>query len=638
MSSVAPVSMAPALGAAGPRRLYSLLAVVVLALLMVQARLWAPYWDTRNVQAILTWDAMGYYLYLPAKFIYHDLRYLRFVPDIMREYSPSGSFYQAFAAPGLTDGTMVMKYPIGVALLQLPFFWLGHWAAALWHYPQDGFSAPYQVAIAFGGLAYGVLGLAVLRRVLGLYFADGVVAATLVLVALGTNYFQYAVFDAAMAHTYGFTLYAFLLWLTAKWHRAPSRAAAAGIGLVLGLLVLTRPTEAVAALLPVFWGVGSVAALRAKLALLRQRWPDVLLLLACGALALLPQLLYWKAMTGSFIVYSYQEQTFSLLHPHLREVLISFKKGWLVYTPLALLLPLGWLALLRQYRAVAVPVLLYALVNLWIVSAWDIWWYGGSFGQRALVASYAPLSLVWAALLAAVFGLRRWRTVGVSLLVPVLVLLVDLNLFQHWQYMYGIIHTEDMTRRYYQAIFSKARPTQDDYALLDVPSRISQVAPFFSRRTVGLRDFDQEPLNEQAGVTNEAGAEGSHQSALLAGQRRVATTPLVLRADSAGLFPRQWVRVSAQVRSEWGAWNDQLVLMIDGAGKRPVRYAVRLHNNGSQLGVWNKVWFDVPLPNNLRPTDELCVFAASHDGSRALLDNLRLEVLTPLTKAAAPRQ
>ena len=43
---------------------------------------------------------MGYYLYLPVQFIYHDLRHLSFIPDILHEYGPTGSFYQATALPG----------------------------------------------------------------------------------------------------------------------------------------------------------------------------------------------------------------------------------------------------------------------------------------------------------------------------------------------------------------------------------------------------------------------------------------------------------------------------------------------------------------------------------------------------------
>ncbi|RSK42673.1 hypothetical protein [Hymenobacter perfusus] len=617
------------------RPLYSLVTLLLLLGLMVQARLLAPYWDTRNVQAILTWDAMGYYLYLPAKFIYHDLRYLRFIPDIMREYGPSGSFYQAFPAPGLTDGTMVMKYPIGVALLEFPFFWLGHWAAALLGYPQDGFSAPYQVAIAFGGIAYGFLGLAVLRQVLRSFFSDAVTALTLVLVVLGTNYFQYAVFDAAMSHTYGFTLYAILLWYTVQWHRQPTRWRAAGIGLATGLLVLTRPSEAVAVLLPVLWGIDSKAGLISKLQVVRHRWPDVLVLLCCGVVAVLPQLLYWKWATGSFIVYSYQEQGFSFLHPHLREVLISFKKGWLVYTPLMLLVPLGLAVLFRQNRQIAVPVLAYGLATLWVVAAWDIWWYGGSFGQRALVSAYAALSLPLAALLAWCWTAGWRRLLGLGILLPVLVGLIDLNLFQHWQYMYGIIHTEDMTRPYYQAVFSKARVTQDDFSLLDVPTRIGQVTTHFSRRSVGELNFEGQPATEETGITNERGS-SSGQSARL-GNGHQYTPALVLKAADTGLRPGQWVRVSAQVYSDWGAWNDQLVLAIGADDKSARYYHVRLHNNGCVNKVWNDIWFDIPLPAEMQPTDVLKVFGVCNNGSPALLDNLRLELLTPQTMVAASR-
>ena len=64
----------------------------------------------------------------------------------------------------------------------------------------------------------------------------------LVLLVLGSNYFQYAVFDAAMAHNYLFTGYALLLWLTIRWHERPTRRDAFFIGLTLGLRVLIRPS------------------------------------------------------------------------------------------------------------------------------------------------------------------------------------------------------------------------------------------------------------------------------------------------------------------------------------------------------------------------------------------------------------
>ena len=605
---------------------YSLIALLVLFLLMVQARLWAPYWDTRNVQAILTWDAMGYYLYLPAQFIYHDLSQMHFVADIMREYGPSGSFYQAAQVPGGPEGHLVMKYTCGLAILWTPFFWLGHWAAGWLHYPQDGFSAPYQIAIAFGGLLCGLLGLGLLRRVLLRYYSDVLTTLVLVTLVLGSNYFQYAVFDAAMAHSALFTLYALLLWLTVRWHERPTRPGALAIGLTLGLMVLIRPSEAVAAVLPVLWGVGSVAAARQKTALLITRWPDVLLLGLGGVLGALPQALYWKWATGHFLFYSYGDQHFSFLHPHTWDVLFSFRKGWLIYSPLLLLPLAGLLVMWRRHRAVAVPVLAFFLLNLWVVSAWDIWWYGGSLGQRALVQSYAVLALPWAAAVAWLLEPARRPLVRVAAAVAT-VLLVDLNLFSHWQYMRSIISPEEMNRRYFFAVFNKTMPTQADYNLLDVKVHLPHPERDYRPQSLGKLDFESQAPDPATGISADMGyysRQSFHADAAHAFGPAVA-----LPLGAAGLQPGQFVRASCRVFSDYGAWGNKLVLSVDRANKPVLWEAIRLQNNLSLNHGWNRVYFDVPLPADARPDDVLKVYVLSENASSCYIDDVQVELMKP---------
>jgi len=607
---------------------YSLLAILVLFLLMVQARLWAPYWDTHNVQAILTWDAMGYYIYLPAHFIYHDLGHMAFAHDIMREYNPSSSFYQAFQVPGGPAGQLVTKYTGGLALLWTPFFFLGHWAAGALDYPQDGFSAPYQVAIAFGGLLFALLGLGLLRRVLLRFFSDVVTTLVLVLLVLGSNYFQYAVFDAAMAHNYLFTSYALLLWLTIRWHERPGRGTALAIGLTLGLLVLIRPSEAVAVVIPLLWGVGSVAAGRAKLARLRQRWADVLLLALGGVLGVLPQALYWYWATGHFLFYSYGDQHFSFLKPHIWEVLFSFRKGWLLYSPL-LLLPLAGLAVLwRQQRALAVPVLAFVVLNLWVVSAWDIWWYGGSIGQRALVQSYAVLALPWGAAVAWLLAPDRRPALRAAAVV-VGVLLVDLNLFQHWQYMRSIINPEEMNRRYYFAVFNKTMPTQSDFALLDVKTHLPRAERHYRARSLGKLDFENQPPNAATGISADLGYYSRQSFRADAGH---AYGPaLSIRLGAAGLGPGQYVRASCRVFSDYGAWSNKLVMTVERAGQNLAWNGVRLQNNLSLDRAWNLVYFDAPLPTDARPDDLLKVYVLSENASGCYIDDVQAELMQPKT-------
>ncbi|OGX88386.1 hypothetical protein [Hymenobacter glacialis] len=607
---------------------YSLLAILILFLLMVQARLWAPYWDTHNVQAILTWDAMGYYIYLPAQFIYHDLGHMGFANDIMREYNPSSSFYQAFQVPGGPEGQLVTKYTCGLALLWTPFFLLGHWAAAWLDYPQDGFSPPYQIAIAFGGLLFALLGLGLLRRVLLRYFSDVVTTLVLVLLVLGSNYFQYAVFDAAMAHNYLFTGYALLLWLTIRWHERPTRGGAFAIGLTVGILVLIRPSEAVAAVVPLLWGVGSVAAARAKLALLRTRWADVPLLVLGGVLGVLPQVLYWHWATGHFIFYSYGDQHFSFLKPHVWQVLFSFKKGWLIYSPLLLLPLAGLVVLWRTHRAVAVPVLAFVVLNLWVVSAWDIWWYGGSIGQRALVQSYAVLALPWAAAVAWLLAPARRPALKAAAVVAA-VLLVDLNLFQHWQYMRSIIHPEEMNNRYYFAVFNNTMPTQADFALLDVKTRLPKAERFYRPQVIGKLDFENQPPDAATGISADMGYY-SRQS-FRADAQHAYGPALTIKLADAGLTPGQYVRASCRVYSDYGAWGNKLVMSVERDGKNVVWNAIRLQNNLSLNRSWNLVHFDAPIPAEARLTDILKIYVLSENASGCYIDDVQAEWMKPST-------
>lgn len=605
---------------------YSLLALLLLFVIMVQARLWAPYWDTHNVIAVLTWDAMGYYLYLPAKFIYHDLSHVSFAADIMREYAPSSSFYQAAQVPGAPEGQLVMKYTAGLALLWVPFFWLGHWVAGWLHYPQDGFSAPYQVAIGLGGMLYALLGMGLLRHFLLRYFSDVVVTLVLVTLVLGSNYLQYSVYDSAMAHHYLFTGYALLLLLTARWHERPTRRDAFGIGLALGLLVLIRPSEMIAAVLPLLWGVGSLADARAKLALVHQHWPHVLLLALGGFLGVLPQLVYWHYATGHWIFYSYGDQHFSFLKPHTWQVLFSFRKGWLVYSPLLVLVLAGFGPLWRRHRALAVPALVFFVLNLWVVSAWDIWWYGGSFGQRAMVQSYAVLALPWAAGITWLLTPgRRWAVRAA--IVTVTVLLVDLNLFQHWQYQVSIINPEDMNRRYYWAVFNKTMPSQADYNQLDDARGLPRSERNYQPKSLGKLDFEQATPATVPGVSAEQGFY-SRQSYRTEASRAYSPT-LALPLGPTGLRGGDYVRASCRVFSDYGAWNNKLVVSVERAGKSISWTGVRLHNRGSLLRSWNLVYVDAALPADALPTDVLKVYVLNENGSGGFIDDIEAFAMAP---------
>lgn len=413
----------------------------------------------RYKENIISWDTFGYYLYLPATFIYHDpgLKDPGFVNEVLEKYEGSTTFYQA--SPGL-EGGMIIKYTSGLAIVFLPGFALAHIVALLTAFPADGFSLPYQHAIFITSLLFTFLGLFFLRKVLLKFFSDQLSSVIMILLALGTNLLYISV-NHTLVHNYLFALYALMLWLVIRWHETPVTRLSISLGLTMGLIIAIRPTEAICILIPLLWGVYNKATFVEKFRLIYGNFKNILILVACIILPLLPQLIYWKIFTGSFVHYSYDNpgEGLDLLTPYTWDVLFSFRKGWLIYTPMMALAIYGFKKVYEKRRDIFFPLVIFAVINLYLVSSWTTWWYAGSFGHRAMVQSYAIMALPLGYFLIGLKDLSKfWRNAFTVLLGFFLIL----NLFQTWQYFNKILRPDSMTKPYYMAVFGRISPPTED--------------------------------------------------------------------------------------------------------------------------------------------------------------------------------
>ncbi len=100
--------------------LKSLLTYFLLACgLIVFSLTYYPKYKQAGTEATISWDVSGYYWYLPAAFIYKDLKGLNFSDSIRNTYGCSPDNQQITFLP---DGTKVLKYSCGMAVQYLPFF------------------------------------------------------------------------------------------------------------------------------------------------------------------------------------------------------------------------------------------------------------------------------------------------------------------------------------------------------------------------------------------------------------------------------------------------------------------------------------------------------------------------------------
>lgn len=397
-------------------------------------------------------DGFSYYVYLPSWFLFHDTTLAAVARDCC------GGEFPEYTAIIRWPGTRrwVNAHPLGVALMQAPVFPLSHALTRWTNLSPDGFSLYYQHAAGLAGLAWIIGGLAVLRRVLRESFSDRVTTATLVILFFGTNLFHYATFDSTYSHPYSFFLFAAFLWLTAKWHRAPSTRTSILLGLTAGLIVLVRHTNLFFLVVFPLYGLGAGVTLRQAGERLWQWRAEVARAMGVAALVIAPQLLLYYQATGQALVSSYGELGFNWTAPQVPGVLFGVRKGLFFWSPLLLAAAAGMVILLRHRRqasAFILPGLLVLVVHTYLIASWWDWQFGGSYGHRGFVDTLPLFALGLAAFCEWTARQRTARLV----VAPAVALLVALSLFQMLQYWYGIIPFNDTTWPQYRELFLRWR-------------------------------------------------------------------------------------------------------------------------------------------------------------------------------------
>ncbi len=541
---------------------YSLLAVIFISVILIGTRLFyiQDKIETEGKFQVTTYDALGYYVYLPSFFIYEDAKELTWFPKIEETYRVTGG--KLYQANRHDNGNYVFKYLGGVALLQSPFFAIGHLIAKNTAYEPNGFSLPYQVSISFGAVFYCILSLFLLRIILLRYFEDRVVALTLIFGLLASNFPQYAAVDSAMSHGFIFPLYVLVLYATIKWHENPQFKWAALAGLVMGMATISRPTEAIMLFIPLFWNTQTKEAAKAKWNLVKKHRSHVFGAIIFGFLGILPQLLYWKYTTGSFVYDVGSKWDFA--SPHWR-VLFGWEKGWFIYTPISILFIVGFFYL--KNLPFKKSVLIFCLSNIYIIIAWHDWRYGGTYSCRALVQSY-PLFLLALAAFFNYLESKKWRW----WLYAICVYLTLVNFFQIWQYNKTIIHYDDMNRMYYASIYLNPNPSPLDMSLLDVSER----------------------LNREAGYT----AKEIQVDTVYSIQYENGISENWIESNFSSSFsPDKWLKIEASIAVEYGFWNT--FLNVEIKNEDAVKHSkLRLFNGISEPGLANDYAFYMKIPED----------------------------------------
>jgi len=577
---------------------------------------------------ILCWDVFGYYLYLPLKFIYHDLGLQdeSIIHSILKQYNNSGTFYQALRLP---EGHYVMKYTMGLSILYSPFFFIGHIIAKLTGFAADGFSLPYQYSIFFGGIIYSIFAIIVLSRVLIRFFSERITAIVLIIVVFATNYIIHITMSGqnANSHNYLFLAYALILWLTILWHESNKLKHIVLLAVVCGITILIRPSEIVCLAIPVLWGVANKKTLIQKVQLLIRNYYQVLIFVAILAVIGSFQFIYWKIQTGKFLYNSYggnAGEGFEFFSPYISKVLFSFRKGWLIYTPVMVIAIIGFIVMFKRNRAIFIALLAYFIFNIYIVSSWSNWWYTQSFSQRAMIPSYPIMAISLGYFFVWLFEQKKaLKTAGLTVLAGLLLL----NIFQTIQYANGTIHGDRMTREYYFAVFGKLKSTEEDKKLLMVnrsfytTESLANEADYTSRL---LKKLEFEEIDTRDSIPAYSGSRSFQLDSV-----NIYTPAIESTYEQLTKKDHAWIKVTAFVFPTEDNIQYPFSLVVHFThNDYPYKYrAFDSEKMNLQINQWNKVTYLYLTPEVRKKYNNLKVYFWNRGTGKVYIDDLQVEVL-----------
>ena len=331
----------------------------------------------------ITTDGVTYFTQLRSVIFDGDL-------DVAREF--------AYLQQPLREGHVV---PIGPTLVWLPFYlavaavdWVGR-AAGWWPAPSDpiamGLGASYIRAALLSSFAIGAAGLVVVHAFLRREFDRRASIAATLLTFGGTSLFWYMVYEPSMTHAASFGFMA--LFVVAAVACDPRRAAPrqlVTLGCLLGLAFITRPQEAVFALLPAALVLALPETLgeRLRVGVRYALW---------GFVGFAPFLLL--QLVHSAILFSREHLVLvgegGFLNPFSSQwgvTLWSSWHGFLSWTPVAYIALAGTIAYGRRRWPWAVATVLIIFTTAWINGATPDLGAGWSFGGRRFVACLVLLA------------------------------------------------------------------------------------------------------------------------------------------------------------------------------------------------------------------------------------------------------
>jgi hypothetical protein len=418
-----------------------------------------------------------------------------------------------------------------------------------------------------------------------------------------------------------------------RWHDKPGWLTAFGIGITIGLILSIRPSDVIVLAVPALWNIWNLETLKAKFNLVLKHWLQVIVMMAAACVIVLPQLLYWRLYAGEYFVSVYNDPSSRMdwKHPDLINVLFSFRKGWLIYSPLIILSLAGIATGLRKNRRWFLPTVVFIILNLYLISCFTSLI---SYGWRAFLQSYALLLLPLAVFVQLLLSWNRWIKVPFFIII---IFFTYVNIVQAKQIIMGVTDGSRMTKSAFFKVFGRwnaQKPVQE----MRVKRTGHELDTLFTANGYNFLElmnfsFEDTRLQQKLPVDSNYAFNGKYS--LKTDSTNIYSPALKIRLDSLGFEDHFWVHAHVRLFSfDSLAVEDGNLVVTVNFNRQLVKYKAincRILKTRFIPGNWNTVAFDYLSPEFIPQDAKLEIYFWNRGKKPIWIDELRAFLYTPKT-------
>ena len=318
-------------------------------------------------------DARFYFSYTHSLVKDHDL-------NLMNEYL-SLNIQNKFEAGKIVANA----YPPGASIFWIPLYLNTNALANIFGFKNLGYEFAYQLSCALTSIFLGIFGLYLVYILLKKYFSKNIALFSTLTLFGATNLLFYIAVEPINSHAASFFVSSLFIFYFLRANIGYEKDYYMALGLLAGIAGIVRTQDIALLILP---AIQIFVHFRKSINKLATQY----LLLASGFVAgFLPQIILWKYFYNTFWFSPYFNTGFSLLKPQILHVLFNSQNGFFTLTPTVFLSLLGVL-FLKGRGKLRFYILVYFILQLYLISSWNDYTQGGSFSIRMMVTTYPLIS------------------------------------------------------------------------------------------------------------------------------------------------------------------------------------------------------------------------------------------------------